>query len=213
MIAKLQYISQQTETLTHIAAIHKALDAGCDWVQLRVKHTPDSVVAQYAEEAKKLCAKYGAKLIINDYPHLAKAVEADGLHLGLQDMPIQEARSIVGESMITGGTANTLEHIRQRVAEGADYIGLGPFRFTTTKEKLSPVLGLEGYAAILRQLATEGITIPIIAIGGLVADDVAALLKTGVHGIAVSGAVTNAANPATLVRTIQQLTSSTTTAV
>lgn len=213
MIAKLQYISQQSASLTHIAAIHKALDAGCDWVQLRVKNTPETVVARYAEEAKKLCAQYGAKLIINDYPHLAKTVEADGLHLGLQDMPIQEARSIVGDKMIIGGTANTLELIRQRVAEGADYVGLGPFRYTTTKEKLSPVLGLEGYATILRQLAAEGITIPIIAIGGLVVDDVTALLKTGVHGIAVSGAVTNAANPADLVRTIQQLTASSTIAV
>ncbi|MFD2514819.1 thiamine phosphate synthase [Pontibacter locisalis] len=213
MIAKLQYISQQTESLTHVAAIHKAMDAGCKWVQLRVKHTSESVVASHAEEAKKLCAEYGAKLIINDYPHIAKAVEADGLHLGLQDMPLQEARSIVGESMIIGGTANTLEHIRQRVADGADYVGLGPFRFTTTKEKLSPVLGQEGYTSILRQLAAEGITIPVIAIGGIEVTDVAPLLLAGVHGIAVSGAITYAADPAAFVRTIQQLTANTTIVV
>lgn len=213
MIAKLQYISQQTAAFTHTAAIHKALDSGCNWIQLRVKQEPETIVVRYAEKAKKLCAKYGARLIINDYPHIAKAVEADGIHLGLQDMPVQQARSIVGDSMIIGGTANTLVHIRQRVAEGADYVGLGPYRFTTTKEKLSPVLGLEGYTAIIRQLATEGITIPIIAIGGLVADDVAQLLQTGVHGIAVSGAITHADDPAAFVRTIQQLTSSTTIAI
>lgn len=213
MIAKLHYISQQTAAFTHTAAIHKALDAGCHWIQLRVKQAPETIVVRYAEEAKKLCAKYGARLIINDYPHIGKAVEADGIHLGLQDMPVQQARSIVGDSMIIGGTANTLVQIRQRVAEGAHYVGLGPYRFTTTKEKLSPVLGLEGYTAILRQLTTEGITIPIIAIGGLVADDVAQLLETGVHGIAVSGAITHADDPAAFVRTIQQLTSSTTIAI
>ncbi|AKD04255.1 thiamine phosphate synthase [Pontibacter korlensis] len=213
MIAKLQYISQQTEALTHVAAIHKALDAGCDWVQLRVKNSPETVVARHAEEAKKLCSAYRAKLIINDYPHIAKAVEADGLHLGLQDMPIREARSIVGEKMIIGGTANTLEHIKLRVAEGAGYVGLGPFRFTTTKEKLSPVLGLKGYVNILSKLAEEGVTIPIIAIGGLVADDVAALLHAGVHGIAMSGAITHAADPADVIRSVQQFIASSTLAV
>lgn len=213
MIAKLQYISQQSASLTHLAAIHKALDAGCLWVQLRVKQEQESVVAHYAEEAKKLCAAYGAKLIINDFPHIALAVEADGVHLGLQDMPVQQARSLVGENMIIGGTANTVEDIRQRVAEGADYVGLGPYRFTTTKRNLSPILGLEGYAAILRQLKAEGIMIPIIAIGGLLTEDVAALLQTGVHGIAVSGALTHAAHPAAFVQTMHQLMLSTTIAV
>ena len=213
MTSKLHYISQQSASLTHIAAIHRALDAGCVWVQLRVKHEQETVVARYAEEAKKLCALYGAKLIINDFPLIAKAVEADGVHLGLQDMPIQAARDIVGESMVIGGTANTLEHIRQRTAEGADYVGLGPYSFTTTKEKLSPVLGLEGYAAVLQQLKAEGISIPIIAIGGLVAADVVALLQTGVHGVAVSGAITHATDPAAVVQTIQQITSSSTIAV
>lgn len=208
MISKLHCISQQTSYFTHIDAIQKALDAGCRWIQLRVKHEQETIVARYADEAKKLCEQYSAKLIINDYPHIAKAVEADGLHLGLQDMPVQEARNIVGSSMIIGGTANTLEHIRQRVTEGADYVGLGPYRFTTTKEKLSPVLGLQGYKDILQQMQTEGIRIPIIAIGGLVAADVAGLLEAGVHGIAVSGVITHAADPTAFVKNIQQLTSS-----
>lgn len=213
MISRLQYISQQTSSISHIAAIHKALDAGCLWIQLRVKQEQAAVVRRYAEEAKKLCDQYAAKLIINDYPHIAKAVEADGVHLGLLDMPVQEARNMVGDRMIIGGTANTLEHIRQRIAEGADYVGLGPYRFTTTKEKLSPVLGLEGYTTILQQMHAEGILIPIIAIGGLVAADVAGLLQAGVHGIAVSGAITHAVDPAAFVKDIQQLTLNSTIAV
>jgi thiamine-phosphate pyrophosphorylase len=204
MISRQQYISQQTETLSHLAAIRQALAAGCNWVQLRVKNQPEEDVLALAREAKPLCAEFGAKLIINDFPEVAKAVGADGLHLGLTDRPIAAARAVVGEKMIIGGTANTLADVRQRAAEGADYIGLGPFRFTSTKEKLSPVLGLAGYKALLRQLRAEGITIPIIAIGGIGLADVESLLETGVHGIAVSGALTHAADPARFVQEVQQ---------
>ncbi|MGV3586069.1 MAG: thiamine phosphate synthase [Adhaeribacter sp.] len=204
MISKLQYISQQTESLSHVAAIHRALAAGCDWVQLRVKNQPESTVLALAQEAKALCASYGAKLIINDYPEVALAVAADGLHLGLTDRSIPEARALVGQQMIIGGTANTLADIRQRVAEGADYVGLGPYQFTPTKEKLSPVLGLSGYQILLQQLKTENIIIPIIAIGGIGLADVEPLLEAGVYGIAVSGALTHAADPAQFVQQVQQ---------
>ena len=204
MISKLQYISQQTESLSHVAAIQRALAAGCDWVQLRVKNQPESTVLALAQEAKILCAQYGAKLIINDYPEVALAVGADGLHLGLTDHPIAEARSIVGQNVIIGGTANTLADIRQRVAEGANYIGLGPYRFTQTKEKLSPVLGLAGYQILLQRLKAENIAIPIIAIGSIGLADVEQLLGAGVHGIAVSGALTQAADPTQFVQQVQQ---------
>jgi len=204
MISKLQYISQQTESFSHLAAIQRALAAGCDWVQLRIKNQPESTVLALAQEAKALCAPYGAKLIINDFPEVALAVAADGLHLGLTDKPIPEARALVGRNMIIGGTANTLADIRQRVAEGADYIGLGPYRFTQTKEKLSPVLGLAGYQILLQQLKAENIVIPIIAIGGIGLADVEPLREAGVHGIAISGALTQAADPAQFVQQAQQ---------
>lgn len=204
MIGKLQYISQQTGNLSHPEAIRRALAAGCDWVQLRVKNEPESTVLSLAQEVKKMCVSYGAKLIINDFPEVAQAVGADGLHLGLADRPLSVARAIVGTHVIIGGTANTLADVRRRVAEGADYVGLGPFRFTQTKEKLSPVLGLAGYRTLLQKLQAEGIAIPIIAIGGIGVTDVEALLETGVHGIAVSGALTHAADPACFVRQVQQ---------
>jgi thiamine-phosphate pyrophosphorylase len=94
--------------------------------------------------------------------------------------------------MVVGGTANTFEHIQQRVQEGVDYIGLGPFRFTSTKEKLSPVLGLEGFQRIMEQVRTAGIQLPIVAIGGILADDVPGLRDAGIHGVAVSGAIITA---------------------
>jgi thiamine-phosphate pyrophosphorylase len=117
-------------------------------------------------------------------------------------MTVAAARAITGPGMIVGGTANTLEDLLQHVKDGADYVGLGPYRFTTTKQKLSPILGLEGIAHILQQLAAQGITIPVIAIGGIVQEDVAALITAGVHGVAVSGLITHAADRKEVVKNI-----------
>ena len=195
MIAKLQYISQENAEQSHLQAIKKALEAGCNWIQLRVKNQPEEKVLELALEARKLCDAFSAKLIVNDHPEVALKAKADGLHLGLQDMPVLQARAIVGPEMMIGGTANTFEHVMQRVAEGVNYIGLGPFRFTKTKEKLSPILGLEGYKTIMQQMQEAQISLPIIAIGGIELEDVASIIQTGIYGVAVSGAITRAENP------------------
>jgi len=191
MIHPLQYISQAPKTGTHLDAIEQVLQAGGKWIQLRIKNLPEAEILPFALSAQELCKRYAAKLIVNDYPHLAKAASAFGVHLGLQDMPIPQARQIINPDQIIGGTANTFEHILQRVAEGVDYIGLGPFRFTRTKENLSPIVGLEGYRKLMEQVKNAGITTPIIAIGGIEADDIEAILETGVYGIAVSAVLTN----------------------
>ena len=198
-INKLQYISQSSDSLSHLAAIESALKAGCKWVQLRVKNETPEKVLEIAKLAKALCDKYDAKLIINDNPEVAKEVQAYGVHVGLLDMPVAEVRQLIGNEMIIGGTANTFEHVKLHAEQGADYVGLGPFRFTTTKDKLSPVLGLEGYATILAQMKAEGISVPLIAIGGIKTEDIAALMQIGVHGIAVSGSITHAENPLQVV--------------
>jgi len=200
MIAKLHYISQENSEQTHLLAIKKALEAGCNWIQLRVKNQPEEKVLEYAFEARALCDAFGAKLVVNDHPYVALKANADGLHLGLQDTPVKEARAIVGDKMIIGGTANTFEHIKQRVAEGVDYIGLGPFRFTKTKEKLSPILGLNGYKAIMKQMQESGTDIPIVAIGGIELADITAIIQTGVYGVAVSGSITYAKDPVATIR-------------
>ena len=185
-IDKLQYISQASAKGSHLDAIENVLKAGGKWVQLRVKEQPQDVVLKLAIEARDLCMKYGAKLIINDYPEIALRSAAFGVHLGLEDMPVPEARLILGKDKCIGGTANTFEDIVRRADEGADYIGLGPFRFTATKKNLSPVLGINGYGRLLLRARKAGITIPVVAIGGIDITDVASLLKTGVHGVAVS---------------------------
>ncbi|MGY0040750.1 thiamine phosphate synthase [Pedobacter sp. NJ-S-72] len=204
LIDQLHYISQPPENGTHLTAIEKVLRAGGKWIQLRVKEQEEETVLELAIQASRLCEQYGAKLIVNDYPELALKSGAYGVHLGLDDMPIPEARAILGKNKCIGGTANTFADICRRVEEGADYIGLGPFRFTSTKKNLSPVLGLDGYKRLLQQVFDADIKLPIIAIGGIQIRDTPAILQTGIYGIAVSGLLTQDANPAESISLLYQ---------
>jgi thiamine-phosphate pyrophosphorylase len=191
MFSKLQYISQGESIYKQTRNIQHALDQGCDWIQLRFKTDNEKQLLDLAEAVKLLCDTYSATFIINDNPYLCQQVDADGVHLGLTDMKVSEARNILDEFKIIGGTANTYEDVLLRFEENCDYIGLGPYKFTTTKQNLSPLLGLEGYQSILQKLKEENILIPIYAIGGIQMEDVENLMKTGIHGIAVSGMITN----------------------
>lgn len=132
MLHKLQYISQGSTPDIHIQNIESALNAGVKLIQLRLKNISYENYAAYGKIAKQLCKTFGAQLIINDNPSVAKACDADMLHLGLDDMKVEEAKKMIPGKII-GGTANTFEHIQQRCAESVNYIGLGPFQFTTTK--------------------------------------------------------------------------------
>ena len=190
MFSKLQYISQGKTAEAQLHNIQQALDAGCGWIQLRFKNADANALTTLAKRVKTLCTEHEATFIINDHPHIAKETDADGVHVGLNDMPVSDAKKIVGDKII-GGTANTLQDVLQRVAEGCSYIGLGPFRFTETKEKLSPILGLTGFKNIMDELARREIQIPVYAIGGILLDDIVPLLQTGIYGVAVSGLITN----------------------
>lgn len=202
MFNKLQYISQGKTIEEQTRNIHQALDAGCKWVQLRFKDHFSDDAFTLAEAAKILCEEYLANFIINDNVYLAQQIAADGVHLGLTDMSIPEARSILGATKIIGATANTFIDIENHIQNGCDYIGLGPYRFTTTKENLSPILGLEGYQTILNEMKNKGLTIPVYVIGGIGLDDIPALMETGIHGIAVSGLITQSKDK---TKTIKQL--------
>ena len=188
-ISRLHYIA------TSAQAAELACRGGVRWVQLRVKNLPAAEWRQRALDVQAVCRHHGATLIINDNPALALEIGADGVHLGQQDMPPAEARALLGPGFIIGGTANTFANIEGLVAASVDYIGLGPFRFTTTKEKLSPILGLAGYADIMTQCQAAGITIPVIGIGGITDDDVDLLMSTLLYGLAVSSAIGGAADP------------------
>ncbi|MFS4472814.1 thiamine phosphate synthase [Chryseobacterium sp. T20] len=188
---KLQYISQGNTQKEQELCIRKALDNGIQWVQVRWKNAPENELINLCEISKQLSSEYQAVCIINDHVQIAKEIDADGVHLGLNDSTIEEARLILGENKIIGGTANTLSDVIQRIKESCDYIGLGPLRFTTTKEKLSPVLGFEGYQNIIDGLREKSIDIPkIFAIGSVTLEDVLPLQEIGIYGVAVSGLIT-----------------------
>lgn len=198
-IARWQFITMDEGPLGHLQQIEKALQAGIRWVQLRMKQAGDGQFLETAWAALNLCTACDATLIINDRVDIALETGAHGVHLGKADMPVGEARSMLGSSVIIGGTANTLEDILLHAGQGADYIGLGPFRFTTTKKKLSPVLGLEGYTQILGALRERRVAVPVVGIGGILPSDVPELLGAGVYGIAFSGMLVHAADPAAMV--------------
>ena len=170
------------------------LRGGGRWVQLRMKDVPAGQIVGRGRELLALCRAWGALLIVNDAPELSAEIGADGVHLGQGDMAPAEARRIVGEGAIVGSTANTFEQIAARCDGQTDYIGLGPFRYTTTKKNLAPVLGTEGYRSILERMRQGGIALPVVAIGGILPEDVPGLMPSGVMGVAVSGALSRAAD-------------------
>ncbi len=191
----LQFISHYTDRYTYLDSIRLALEGGCRWIQLRMKDATDEEVRPIALVAQRLCHEAGAMFIIDDRVGLVRELHADGVHLGQNDMPIREARRLLGDGFIIGGTANTFEQVRTHYESSADYIGCGPFRFTTTKQKLAPVLGLDGYRTIISEMEATHIHIPIVAIGGITEEDIPDILQTGVTGIALSGTVLRADDP------------------
>lgn len=188
MIPKLHYISQGKTPEEHIHTIQSACTAGAELVQLRLKNMNNAVVLETAKKAKEITDHFQTRLIINDHYKIAAEIKADGVHLGKADTCPRIARTTLASWQIIGGTANTLEDCQLLLEKNVDYIGLGPYQFTKTKDNLSPVLGKNGYLTILEELHT---TIPIIAIGGITLQDVSGIMNTGVYGIAVSGEITH----------------------
>ena len=210
---RLQFITHCTERYSYVDSARIALEGGCRWIQLRMKDADESLMEETALIVQKMCRDYGATFIIDDNVHLVKKIKADGVHLGKNDMPIIEAREILGDDFIIGGTVNCFEDIlRQRTTDNGqqslgmpDYFGCGPFRFTSTKKNLAPILGLEGYENIISNMKRNNINIPLVAIGGITKDDISDILKTGVDGIALSGSVLKAENPVEEMKSIVEI--------
>ncbi|GAC1591905.1 MAG: thiamine phosphate synthase [Ginsengibacter sp.] len=205
MLSKLQYISQGVSKQEQLDNIKSVLDAGGEWIQLRFKNADEKLLTQTANEIMMLKDRYSFTFIINDFAFIAKTVNADGVHLGLEDMQLLTARNIVGDKKIIGGTANTIDHVVQRIKEGCNYIGLGPFRFTTTKQNLSPVLGFGGYQGILQVLQENKHKTPVFAIGGITVNDLPGLVNAGIYGVAVSGLLTNEKEKSKIIEQINTI--------
>ena len=194
--SKLQFITHYTEKYSYIDSARIALEGGCRWIQLRMKDADASTLEETALIVQKMCKDYGATFIIDDHILLTKKIKADGVHLGKNDMPIAEARRLLGDSFIIGGTVNSLDDVRATLQSATpNYFGCGPFRFTSTKKNLAPILGHEGYRNIIREMKEGGIRIPLVAIGGIRKEDIPELMADGVHGIALSSSILRAENP------------------
>lgn len=199
---RLMLITHQTDTYTDYEEAELFLKGGGSWVQLRQK---EGVDIEMARRLVTLCREKNGVLCVDDNINIALEIGADAVHLGKNDMPVNEAWEQVRKAhretdFLIGATTNTFEDIQRAASLGASYIGLGPFRFTQTKKKLSPILGLEGYRRIIEQCEEAGIHLPIYAIGGIELEDIPNLMKTGVHGIAISGSIIRADNPVEMTR-------------
>lgn len=201
----IQFISHYTDQYSYLDSIRLALEGGCRWVQLRMKDASIQDILRIGKEVRRLCDSYQATFILDDHVELVRELGADGVHLGKKDMPVAEARKTLGNDCIIGGTANTFDDVKMHYEASANYIGCGPFRFTTTKQGLAPVLGLEGYRSIIAQMSAEGIDLPMVAIGGITAEDIPAIMQTGVSGIALSGAVLRAADPVAEMKRLTEI--------
>ncbi|NLZ72504.1 MAG: thiamine phosphate synthase [Bacteroidales bacterium] len=191
----LLFISHQTSRYSTLDSIRLALAGGCKQIQLRMKNSSHKEILSTAQAALDLCKRYDADLFINDDVSICKEIKAQGVHLGKKDLPPSKARKILNKGSIIGGTANSWKDVLYLQNENVDYIGLGPYQYTTTKKNLSAILGLNGYKQILALCHNNKIEIPILAIGGITAEDIPPLLELGISGIALSSTILKADNP------------------
>lgn len=193
---RLQFITHHNDRYSYADSARLALEGGCRWIQLRMKGADEALMFKTATIVQAMCKRCGATFIIDDDVMLARRIGADGVHLGKEDMPIAKAREILGRGYIIGATVNSFEDIAG-VVSGADpdYFGCGPLRFTTTKQRLAPILGIEGYREIMCRMRAAEIAIPLVAIGGVTKEDIPSLLRCGVAGIALSGSILQADDP------------------
>lgn len=183
------FISNTTEKFpTHRLAIEHALASGCKIVQLRMKEATTEARLRVIAEVMDSVEEAGAKLIVDDDVEAVRNSRAHGVHLGKNDMCVAEARKLLGKKII-GATANTAEDIIKAFRDGADYAGLGPFRFTATKKNLSPILGIEGVRDAITEARKAGVTFPIYPIGGILPEDIPLLIDAGADDVALSGAL------------------------
>lgn len=195
----LMLITNHDEKYTEEQQINMAIDAGCTWIQLRMKERLTLDIAQKLV-TMAFHKNVNTRICINDDLEIAIQSGANTVHLGKNDMSVSDSWKIINQHgrndlFLVGATANTFEDIVEADRQGASYIGLGPYRFTKTKKNLSPILGVEGYERIMQQCREAGIKIPVFAIGGIAFDDICPLMGTGITGIAVSSAITRAKDP------------------
>ncbi|MDB6170418.1 MAG: thiE [Verrucomicrobia bacterium] len=179
-------LTQDGLALSHAEQASRLCAAGAKWIQLRMKQVSTDAWLETAREVVAICHGRGAICIVNDSVDIALAAGADGVHLGKLDLEWREARRRLGAQRLLGGTVNNAVDVaRVQTMDCLDYVGVGPLRFTATKQKLPPILGLSGVQNLILQL--NGL--PAWVIGGVEAADLPAVRAAGAAGVAVSGAL------------------------
>lgn len=193
-LPRTMFISHQNARFDYLSGCKEALRGGIRFAQLRMKDASDEEVLAMAKILRPECDKYVALLTVDDRINLLETGLFDGVHLGKNDMPIPEAKKITGNKYLLGATCNTEEDVFKAIEDGADYIGMGPFRFTTTKKNLSAILGIEGYRNITEKMRQRGANIPIYAIGGITVADLNDIKDAGIYGVAISSVILESQN-------------------
>ncbi len=205
----LMFITHASDRYSIAEEVQMVLEGGCKWIQLRIKDISDEEFRQTALEIIPLCKENEAFLVFDDRVELAMEMGVHGVHLGKNDMNPLQARETMGAEAIIGVTANTADDILRLKGWDVDYVGLGPFRYTTTKKNLSPLLGPDGYREVVNKVREADIPLPIVAIGGITLEDIPEIMATGVNGVAVSGSIINAPNPVKYTRQLIETLNST----
>jgi len=177
--------------------VEAALDGGARAVQLRNKGDSARELLEVGRLLRALTRRWGALLFVNDRLDLALALEADGVHVGPEDLPVSAVRDCAPDGFLVGRSADQVEVARSAVADGADYLGCGTVYPTATKEDAGDVLGVAGLRRIV-----EAVRVPVVGIGGITAARAPAVADTGAAGVAVVGAVMAAGDPEAVVRAL-----------
>jgi thiamine-phosphate pyrophosphorylase len=184
---------------SHFELARMAIEGGADTIQFRQKGGSTREMIEIARKLKGMCTEAGVTFIVNDRIDVAIASEADGVHLGQDDFPITLARKLMGEDVIIGGSAVSLEDAQRCFAEGVDYVGFGPVYPTSSKPDASSPTGIE-----IMKKAIEAVPLPVIAIGGIHAQNVSEVMHTGAYGIAVISAVCCQTDPKQATRKLSR---------
>ena len=185
---------------SHIEIARMAIKGGADVIQFRDKTMATYDMIETAKKLKKMCSDGGVLFIVNDRADAALISDADGVHLGKDDIPVKEARKLLGWNKIVGGTAHNLKEAKEAQKNGADYIGFGHIYPTASKLKKTPPVGI----AQLKEVVSR-IRIPVLAIGGIGQDNISEVMKSGAHGAAVIGSVLKNKNPQKAVSDLRRI--------
>ncbi|MEW2381195.1 thiamine phosphate synthase [Micromonospora sp. NPDC047707] len=193
-LGRLHLITDTRPGRDPLAVVRAALPVARAELVVQVRVTDDATDREAYDLARRvvvLCARYRATCLVNDRLHVALAVGADGGHVGADDLPVGAARAVLGSAAVLGATARDPDTAGEAVAAGASYLGVGPYRPTSTKDGLPTAIGVAGVRAV-----AAAVSVPVVAIGGVTAEDVPALRAAGAYGVAVVGALSGAADPA-----------------